>query len=86
MQFLYVFAAIFLLIFGFAVLIHVLVKILLDGGTRSFDVYVKRDEDIADFLKYAENAPFIGKVYIIEREVNDDDEQRSAVGSPNRRG
>lgn len=86
MQFLYAFGLIFLLIFGFTMLIHVLARALLDGGTRCFDVYVKRDENISDFLKYAENAPFIGRVYIIEREENGEDEQREAADSLDGRG
>lgn len=72
MQFLYVFALIFLLIFGFAMLIHLLAKALLDGSTRRFDIYVQSDENIEEFLKNAEEAPFIGEVYVIKKGMCDE--------------
>ncbi|MBD5111205.1 MAG: hypothetical protein HDT42_01525 [Ruminococcaceae bacterium] len=75
MQFLYVFALIFLLIFGFAMLIHLLAKALLDGSTRRYDIYVKGDENIAEFLKNARDSSFIGEVYIIEKGMCDESDK-----------
>lgn len=66
MQFLYVFSSIFLVIFGLASLIHFLVAALLDGGSRKYDVYVKEDEFIEEFVKDARKSCFIGKIYIIK--------------------
>lgn len=68
MQFLYVFGLMFISIFGLAVLLHLLAKALLDGATREFDVYVKNDENIEEFIDRAGQAPFIGNVYIIADE------------------
>ncbi len=65
MQFLYVFALMFISIFGLAMLLHLLVKALLDGASREFDVYVGDDEDIEEFLDKAQRSPYIGKVYVI---------------------
>lgn len=65
MQFLYVFALMFISIFGLAVLLHLLAKALLDGASREFDVYVGDDENIEEFLDKAERSPYIGKVYVI---------------------
>ncbi len=65
MQFLYVFGLIFLSVFGLAVLLHMLAKALFDGAARKFDVYVKDDENIDEFIENAKRSPFIGKVYII---------------------
>lgn len=65
MQFLYVFALMFISIFGLAVLIHLLAKALLDGASREFDVYVADDENIDEFLDNAECSPYIGRVYVI---------------------
>lgn len=65
MQFLYVFALMFLSIFGLAVLLHLLAKALLDGASREFDVYVGDDENIEEFLDKAERSSYIGKVYVI---------------------
>ena len=65
MQFLYVFALMFISIFGLAVLIHLLAKALFDGASREFDVYVGDDEDIEEFLVKAERSAYIGKVYVI---------------------
>lgn len=68
MQFLYVFGLMFISIFGLAVLLHLLAKALLDGATREFDVYVRDDENIEEFIGRAGKAPFIGKIYIIADE------------------
>lgn len=65
MQFLYVFAMMFLSIFGLAVLLKVLFGALLDGSQRKFEVYVRDQEDIEDFLENARRSAFIGRVIVI---------------------
>lgn len=65
MQFLYVFSLMFISIFGLAMLIHLLIKALLDSSSREFEIYVKNDENIEEFLESAHKSPFIGRVYII---------------------
>lgn len=70
MQFLYVFGLMFISVFGLATLLRLLAKALLDGASREFDVYVKDDENIEEFIENAEKSPFIGKVYIIADENN----------------
>lgn len=69
MQFLYIFGLMFISIFGLAMLLHLLAKALLDGASREFDVYVRNDENIEEFIENAEKSPFIGKVYIIADEA-----------------
>lgn len=68
MQFLYVFGLMFISIFGLAMLLHLLAKALIDGATREFDVYVRDDENIEEFIGRAGKVPFIGNVYIIADE------------------
>lgn len=65
MRFLYVFALMFLLIFGLAVLLKILGNALLGGSSKSFDIYVHDSEDIEDFLESAQKTAFIGKVIVI---------------------
>ena len=65
MQFLYVFALMFLSIFGLAVLIRLLFKALLDGSSRKFEVYVRDDENIEELLANLGNNPNIGRVCVI---------------------
>ncbi len=65
MQFLYVFALMFISIFGLAMLLHLLARALLDSAAREFDVYVGDDENIEEFLDMARRSPHIGKVYVI---------------------
>lgn len=65
MQFLYVFALMFLSIFGLAVLVRLFTKALLDGSSRKFEIYVKSDENIEELLMNIDNNPNIGRVYII---------------------
>lgn len=68
MRWLYMFAVIFLMIFGMASLVHVLVRALLDGGSRKYDIYVKDDEFIDDFIENARKSSFIGRIYIIKKD------------------
>lgn len=70
MQFLYVFALMFLSIFGLAVLIHLLFRALLDGSSRKFEIYVKEDENIEELLDNLGKNPNIGRVCVV---VNKDD-------------
>lgn len=65
MQFLYVFTMMFLSIFGLAVLLKVLFGALLDGSRRKFEVYVRDQEDIEEFLESARKSAFIGKIIVI---------------------
>lgn len=65
MRFLYVFALLFLLIFGLVVLLKILENALLGGSSKRFDVYVRDSEDIEEFLENARKAAFIGKIIVI---------------------
>ena len=65
MQFLYVFALMFISIFGLFTLLHLLWKALLDGSSRKFDIYVKNDENIEELLENIDRNPNIGRVCII---------------------
>lgn len=65
MRFLYVFAMMFLSIFGLVVLLKVLFGALLDGSRRKFEVYVRDREDIEEFLESARKSAFIEKVIVI---------------------
>lgn len=65
MQFLYVFTMMFLSIFGLAVLLKLLVGALLDGSQRRFEVYVRDQEDIEEFLENAKKSAFIGRIIVI---------------------
>lgn len=65
MQFLYVFALMFLGIFGLAVLVRLFVKALLDGASRKFEIYVRNDENIEELLVNLRKNPNIGRVCII---------------------
>lgn len=65
MRFLYVFTMMFLCIFGLVVLLKVLFGALLDGSSRKFEVFVKDQEDIEEFLDKARKSAFIGKVIVI---------------------
>lgn len=65
MRFLYVFTMMFLNIFGLAVLLKVLFGALLDGSSRKFEVFVKDQEGIEEFLEKARRSAFVGKVIVI---------------------
>lgn len=68
MQFLYVFALMFLSIFGLAVLVRLFSKALIDGSARKFEIYVRDDDNIEELLKNLDSNPNIGKVYVIVNE------------------
>ncbi len=65
MRFLYVFGLMFISIFGLVMLVKVLAEALKTGCTRRFDIYVKADDNIEEFLNEAKNLPSIGTVNII---------------------
>lgn len=65
LRFLYVFAMIFLSIFGLVVLLKVLFGALLDGSRRRFEVYIRDNENIEEFLESARKSAFIEKVIVI---------------------
>lgn len=65
MRFLYVFAMMFLSIFGMVVLLKILFGALLDGSSRKFEVYVRDQDDIEEFLENARKAAFIGRIIVI---------------------
>ncbi len=65
MRFLYIFAMMFLSIFGLIVLLKLLFSALLDGSSRRFEVFVKDQENIEEFLDSARKSAFIGRVIVI---------------------
>lgn len=65
MRFLYVFALMFLSVFGLVVLLKYLFCALLDGNTRRFDVFVRDEENIEEFLQNARKCSFIGRIIVI---------------------
>lgn len=71
LEFLEIFAMIFLLIFGFVVLLKILFGALLDSSRRRFDVYIKDREDIEEFLESARKSAFIEKVIVITDKNNE---------------
>lgn len=72
MRFLYVFALMFLSIFGLAVLLKILFNALLDSSTRKFRVFVRDEEGIEEFLDNARKAAFIGRVIVITDKKGDE--------------
>lgn len=75
LQFMYVFAMIFLSIFGLVVLLKVLFGALLDGSRRKFEVYVRDNEDIEEFLESAKKSAFIEKVIVISEKTDKSGEE-----------
>ena len=72
MRFLYVFAMMFLSIFGLAVLLKILFSALLDSSSRKFRIYVRDEEGIEEFLDNARKAAFIGKIVVITDKKGDE--------------
>lgn len=68
MNFLYVFALMFVAIFGLAVLAKLFIKALTDGATRKFEIYVRNDDNIEELLINLRKNPNIGRVCIIVKE------------------
>lgn len=71
-EFLYVFAMMFLLIFGFVVLLKILFSALLDSSRRRFEVYIKDRDDIEEFLESAKKSAFIERVIVISEKNSGD--------------
>lgn len=72
LEFLYVFAMMFLLIFGFVVLLKILFGALLDSSRRKFEIYIKDREDIEEFLESAKKSAFIERVIVISDKTGGD--------------
>lgn len=70
LEFLYVFAMMFLSIFGLVVLLKVLFSALLDSSRRKFEVYIRDREDIEEFLESAKKSAFIEKVIVITEKTD----------------
>lgn len=68
MEFIYVFILMFISTFGLAMLLRLLADALIKGACRRFDVYVREDENIEEFIRYARKAPFIGSIEVIEKQ------------------
>ncbi len=65
MEFLKAFAVIFLLIFGTAMLAYLFWNALKKGYAGKFDIYVKPDENIEDFIIHIRHDAYIGEIRII---------------------
>lgn len=65
MEFLGAFAVIFLLVFGMAMLAYLFWNALKSGYAGKFDIYVKFDENIEDFIIHARHDAYIGEIRII---------------------
>lgn len=65
MEFLYVFALMFLSIFGLTMLLKLFFGALFRSAARSFDVYVRSGEGVEDFVRFAEKSSHIGKINLI---------------------
>ncbi|MGN1422863.1 MAG: hypothetical protein ACI4XA_05765 [Oscillospiraceae bacterium] len=72
MQFVYVFILMFLSIFGLVMLIRLFFSALFAGSRRRFDVYVRADEDIGEFVEFARRSDHIGNIHLIAREGAED--------------
>ena len=75
MQYLYVMALMFLSIFGMVMLIRLFFGALFRSSVRRFDVYVKADENIDEFVGRAHRADFIGDIYLMTDGADESAEQ-----------
>ena len=71
MQLLYVFGLMFLAIFGAAMLAEIFCKAIFRSSLRSFDIYVKPSEDLAEFIEHARKSEIIGEINIIDGEADE---------------
>lgn len=78
MQYLYVFILMFLSIFGLVMLIKLFFGALLRSASRQFDVYVKADEDVGEFVEFARRSEHIGNIYLIPREGREETAEKLA--------
>lgn len=65
MRFIYVFALMFLSIFGLAVLVKLFFGALADGASRKFEIYVRENDDIEELLRNLRRNPNIGRVCVV---------------------
>ncbi len=65
MEFIYVFLLMFFSIFGLAALIRLFASALFKSSRRRFDVYVRTDEGVDEFVDYARRSPNIGEINLI---------------------
>ena len=65
MEFLYVMALMFLSIFGLVMLIRLFFGALFRSSVRRYDVYVRADENIGEFVGRAHRSDFIGDIYLV---------------------
>lgn len=65
MEFLGAFAVIFLLIFAAAMLAYLLWNMLRSGYAGTFDIYIKPDDNLEQFIIHARRDAYIGDIYII---------------------
>ncbi len=70
MQFLYVFALMFISIFGSVMLVHLLANALLNSPSGKFEIYVRQGENIEELIANFRRDPNIDRVCVI---VNKDD-------------
>ena len=75
MEFLYVFALMFLSIFGLAMLLKLFFDALLRGAARRFDVYVRNQEGVEEFVRFARKCSHIEKINLI---VSGDEQDNTA--------
>ncbi len=79
MRFVYVFALMFLAIFGLASLISALYRALVDGAARKFDVYVQKNEYLPELSESLKNNPNIGRVFVLSDNSDSSDSLENAV-------
>ena len=79
MEFAYVFSAIFLSVFGLAMLLGILFRTLLAGARSVFDITVDIGSDISgadDFVRFARKSGCAGVITLI---VNEDSEKEAEI-------
>ncbi len=65
MQFLYVFALMFISIFGSVVLVHLLANALMNSPSGKFEIYVRQGENIEELIANFRRDPNIDRVCVI---------------------
>lgn len=71
MEFFYVFGLMFLAIFGAVMLAELFCRAIFRSSVRSFDIYLKSGDDLADFVEQAQKSDFIGQINIINGEQSE---------------
>lgn len=80
MEFLYVFAIMFLMIFGLAVLVKLIAWAVLTRGAVKHDVFVRSGEDIDGFVESARRNPHVRRVVILAAGNEWDEDARRLAG------